>query len=215
VVPVASRRLARGLRYSGAPYGLVLEPYGAVTLSGPPFQAVRSPEQGPMSEVLQPQTSCDGWFGLFPVRSPLLGESRLISFPTGTEMFHFPALAHSRLSFQQGVTTAFTVAGFSHSGIFGSQSESDSPKLIAAVHALLRRPSPRHPPRALRYLPHPPAQPNPSTLTHNIRIRCTISLSLLSPRCQRPSLEFRAHHPSPCRRLRTRVRTRTILGSDA
>ena len=30
------------------------------------------------------------WFGLFPVRSPLLGESRLFSFPSGTEMFHFP-----------------------------------------------------------------------------------------------------------------------------
>ena len=28
-------------------------------------------------------------FGLFPVRSPLLGESRLISVPLATEMFHF------------------------------------------------------------------------------------------------------------------------------
>ena len=34
-----------------------------------------------------------GRFGLFPVRSPLLGESRLISSPTGTEMFQFPAFA--------------------------------------------------------------------------------------------------------------------------
>jgi hypothetical protein len=32
-------------------------------------------------------------FGLFPLRSPLLGESRLISFPRGTEMFHFPPFA--------------------------------------------------------------------------------------------------------------------------
>jgi len=31
--------------------------------------------------------------GLVPVRSPLLGESRLISFPQGTEMFHFPWFA--------------------------------------------------------------------------------------------------------------------------
>ena len=31
-------------------------------------------------------------FGLFPVRSPLLGESRLISFPQGTKMFQFPHL---------------------------------------------------------------------------------------------------------------------------
>ena len=32
-------------------------------------------------------------FRLFPFRSPLLGESLLISLPAGTEMFHFPAWA--------------------------------------------------------------------------------------------------------------------------
>ena len=37
-------------------------------------------------------------FGLFPVRSPLLGESRLISVPAGTEMFQFPALASFRMT---------------------------------------------------------------------------------------------------------------------
>lgn len=31
--------------------------------------------------------------GLFRVRSPLLTESRLISFPLGTEMFQFPRFA--------------------------------------------------------------------------------------------------------------------------
>ena len=30
--------------------------------------------------------------GWIPFRSPLLGESRLISFPRGTEMFQFPRL---------------------------------------------------------------------------------------------------------------------------
>ena len=35
-------------------------------------------------------------FGLFPVRSPLLGESLLFSFPAGTKMFQFPALASCR-----------------------------------------------------------------------------------------------------------------------
>ena len=34
-------------------------------------------------------------FGLFPVRSPLLGESLLFSLPTGTKMFQFPAFASS------------------------------------------------------------------------------------------------------------------------
>ena len=32
-------------------------------------------------------------FGLFPGRSPLLGESLLFSLPTGTKMFQFPAFA--------------------------------------------------------------------------------------------------------------------------
>jgi hypothetical protein len=33
------------------------------------------------------------WFGLGPVRSPLLGASRLIPLPRGTEMFQFPRFA--------------------------------------------------------------------------------------------------------------------------
>src|SRR5699024_6666925 len=30
------------------------------------------------------------WFRLIPFRSPLLGKSRLLSLPPGTEMFQFP-----------------------------------------------------------------------------------------------------------------------------
>ena len=37
--------------------------------------------------------------GLVPVRSPLLGEYQLISFPTVTEMFHFTAFAFKRYVF--------------------------------------------------------------------------------------------------------------------
>ena len=40
-----------------------------------------------------PGEPCPPRFGLFPVRSPLLGESLLFSFPAGTKMFQFPALA--------------------------------------------------------------------------------------------------------------------------
>ena len=47
--------------------------------------------------ALQPRMNESIRFGLFPVRSPLLRESRLISFPAGTEMFHFPAFAHADL----------------------------------------------------------------------------------------------------------------------
>ena len=44
-------------------------------------------------EALQPPTLESMRFGLIPVRSPLLGESLLISSPPGTEMFHFPGFA--------------------------------------------------------------------------------------------------------------------------
>jgi hypothetical protein len=43
--------------------------------------------------VPQPRRSKLLRFGLFPVRSPLLGESRLLSLPPGTEMFQFPGFA--------------------------------------------------------------------------------------------------------------------------
>ena len=43
-------------------------------------------------------------FGLLPVRSPLLGESRLISSPRGTEMFQFPRLPRTTLWIQVAVT---------------------------------------------------------------------------------------------------------------
>ena len=47
--------------------------------------------------ALQPRMVETIRFGLFPFRSPLLWESRLISFPPGTEMFHFPGSASSTL----------------------------------------------------------------------------------------------------------------------
>jgi hypothetical protein len=58
--------------------------------------------------ALQPDTYNAGRlayvsFGLVPVRSPLLGESQLISFPKGTEMFQFPSLATPSLCIQLGL----------------------------------------------------------------------------------------------------------------
>ena len=47
--------------------------------------------------VLQPRTRNLVRFRLIRFRSPLLTESRLISFPRGTEMFQFPRLAPLRV----------------------------------------------------------------------------------------------------------------------
>ena len=69
--------------------------YGAFTLCGAPFQTLlltltRIFVDGPTtphSALLQMR------FGLLRVRSPLLAQSLLFSFPPGTEMFQFPGYA--------------------------------------------------------------------------------------------------------------------------
>jgi hypothetical protein len=50
--------------------------------------------------------------GLFRVRSPLLTESRLMSFPLGTEMFHFPRFASLTLCIQVRILLAQWVPPF-------------------------------------------------------------------------------------------------------
>ncbi len=87
-------------------------------------------------------------FRLLPFRSPLLRESRLISFPPGTEMVHFPGCS---LPAKPGCP-AIKRDGLPHSGIPGSKPARGSPGLIAANHALHRLPAPRHPPTALSIL---------------------------------------------------------------
>lgn len=69
--------------------------------------------------ALQPRPNESGRFGLIPLRSPLLRESRLISFPSGTEMFHFPELASGHYVFMPGCR-GMTPGGFPHSEIPGS-----------------------------------------------------------------------------------------------
>src|SRR3954467_3536980 len=90
-------------------------------------------------------------FGLFRVRSPLLSESRFLSFPSGTEMVHFPEFALVRLCIQRTVAWVYH-AGFPHSEIPGSKPACGSPRLIAACHVLHRLLLPRHPPCALSSL---------------------------------------------------------------
>ena len=57
-------------------------------------------------------------FGLFRFRSPLLSESRFLSFPPGTEMVHFPGFALSRLCIQRVVPEVCS-GGLPHSEISG------------------------------------------------------------------------------------------------
>ena len=138
--------------------------YGAITRSGRTFQILRltvglvTPRRVRSSSDPAPRPPTGNAcgltpveFGLLPVRSPLLGESRLLSLPRGTEMFQFPRFASAAYGFSGGYAS-ITSRGFPHSGIRGSMPACGFPRLIAACHALHRFLAPRHPPSALSSL---------------------------------------------------------------
>ena len=104
-----------------------------------------SPALGGLSIPLRfPSTVCNP-SGLLPVRSPLLRESRLISFPPGTEMFQFPGFASAGLCIHPEDTLA---RGFPHSDPPWSKALCASHGTFGAWPVLRRRRMPRHPPRA-------------------------------------------------------------------
>jgi hypothetical protein len=85
---------------------------------------------------------------LFQFRSPLLSESRLMSFPRATEMFQFTRFAsHTYVFSVRYLSVGFPIRKSPDQSLFAS-----SPKLIAGYHVLRRLSSPRHPPHALIHL---------------------------------------------------------------
>ena len=113
-------------------------PYGAVTRYGSPFQTLPVPK----TEAT----------GLVRVRSPLLAESRLMSFPPATEMFQFTGFASLAYEFSQGYPFGW-VAPFGDPGINDRS----------------------HLPRAFRSVPRPS-----SPLSAKASTRCP-SFALLAP----------------------------------
>ena len=95
--------------------------YRAITVYGRPFQD-------------RSARTCTT-FGLLPVRSSLLRESRLISFPPGTEIFQFPGFAFTPYVFRCEYSSR---SGFPHSDIPGSMLVASSPELFAGYHVLHR-----------------------------------------------------------------------------
>ena len=87
------------------------------------MSACQSRPRGPTTPYMQRLTAITHVrFSLFRFRSPLLTESRLLSLPVGTEMFHFPTFPLPALYIQAGVTgSARRPAGFPHSEILGSK----------------------------------------------------------------------------------------------
>ena|GEM_PF-2655752 len=100
--------------------------------------------------VLQPPNAST-WVWAVPISLAATFGISVIYFPAGTEMVHFPALAHTGLCIQPAVTGVHPV-GFLHSDIPGSKPACGSPRLFAACHVLHRLLAPRHPPYALSSL---------------------------------------------------------------
>ena len=92
--------------------------------------------------------------GYIRFRSPLLTESRLISFPAGNEMFQFPALAPHGLYIHPRVTpsTCVVTPGCPIRRSLDQRMFDSSPEHIAAYHVLHRLSIPRHPPYTLNSL---------------------------------------------------------------
>jgi hypothetical protein len=95
--------------------------------------------------------SASTWVWAVPISLAATFGISVIYFPPGTEMVHFPGLAHTHLCIQRAVTRVH-LAGFPHSEILGSKPACGSPRLIAACHVLHRLLAPRHPPYALSSL---------------------------------------------------------------
>ena len=172
-------------------------PYGAVTRCGPPFQTV---------PVLMRRAT-----GLVRVRSPLLTESRLMSFPPATEMFQFAGFAST---YDSGPIPSR--GGLPHSEIFGSPGAPPSPKLFAGCHVLHRLSVPRHPPDALLSLENLSIPMRQHTMSEN---RCRMSdLTALSACCsQRKSTHTNTHgRPTDVRGRMPDVRTtRRLAPTDS
>jgi hypothetical protein len=96
-----------------------------------------------------PEGSKPLWFGLFPVRSPLLRESRLISFRRATEMFQFTHGPPSLLMGSAGGLQTSLWRGCPIRTLQAHRLYAAPLERFAGLRVLLRPSAPRHPPRTL------------------------------------------------------------------
>ena len=188
--------------------------YGALTLSGGPFQAPsarmllhlfrngsrRCRVLQPPDGIGLPSTQPSG-FGPNPFRSPLLRASRLISLPRGTKMFQFPRFPPTCLWIQQGVTVHDDggVLPFGHPRLSLLDS---SPGLFAVVPRPSSAPNAKASTVSLRHLSsallHSSSRGLGSTLMHVAFVFCLnvfVRPALLPPPTPYRTAA-RSHHPS-------------------
>ena len=161
MVPPASHRVSRVPWYSRTdPLSHHAFAYRALTVFGHAFQHCSAclmvahsatPRPGPSDRPYNPTHTPAGrpsgvvWFGLLPVRSPLLGEYSL--FLAVLRCFSSGGALLRAYRFSTGYHP-LPGDGLPHSEIIGSMRGSRSPMLFAAAHVLLRHLTPRHPPHA-------------------------------------------------------------------
>ena len=121
---------------------------GTLTRSGHAFQRIgvtahmcHGRSYNPSVTLLRP------WFGLFPVRSPLLRESRLISSRRATEMFQFTRCPPSLSCFKRGGLQTSLWRGCPIRNLRVLSLHAAPPERFAGLRVLLRPQAPRHPPR--------------------------------------------------------------------
>ena len=122
--------------------------YGAVTLYGRLSHTFPLIDRFVTSicQTLQPHICKQVWFGLFPVRSPLLGEYFL--FLQVLRCFSSLGALPPTYVFSRRMLRVRRNE-FPHSDIPGSKPVHGSPRLIAVSHVLRRHLAPRHSPKAL------------------------------------------------------------------
>lgn len=84
-------------------------------------------------------------FRLIPFRSPLLRESRLFSFPGGTEMVHFPPLTSGRYEFTAGhsIRVSLLIRGSPDQSLFTAPrglTQLTTPFIVSKRQGILRVP---------------------------------------------------------------------------
>jgi hypothetical protein len=154
VVPPASHKLT-GVRGTQDPSQVrSLSPTGlspAPAALSNAFGSARLPccwSYNPCPSLLRKTTR----FGLFPPRSPLLRESRLISLRRATEMFQFAHCPSSCLFHSAGDIQTSLWMGCPIRILRALRSHAAPPERFAGLRVLLRPSAPRHPPRALSRL---------------------------------------------------------------
>ncbi len=126
VVPPASHKLTgvRGTQ-DASPLALACL-YGTLTRCGGAFQPLQVSVACVCAGPTTPEVPKNPWFGLFPVRSPLLRESRLISSRQATEMFQFACCPPYTYGLSIG-SPDITLEGLPHSDTQGSSLACSSP----------------------------------------------------------------------------------------